>query len=114
MIRLTRLRNSNPLFLNPDHIERLEQYHETTVHMFNGDEFVVTETAEQIVDLITTQRAEVLSLASRLATEAKRSTADENEPANDPAALDVIGSTGDTGAGSVSAIISLADQEEGS
>ncbi len=105
MIRLTRLRNSNPLFLNPDHIERLEQYHETTVHMFNGDEFVVIESAEQIVDLITTLRANVLSLASRLATQAKKS--ETTQPS-----LDVIAASGDSGAGSVSAIIALADQDE--
>jgi len=70
MIRLTRLRNSNPLYINPDHIERLEQYHETTVHLFNGDEFVVTESAERIVELITEQRARILALASRLAADA--------------------------------------------
>jgi len=74
MIRLTRLRNSNPLYINPDHIERLDQYHETTVHLFNGDEFVVTESAERIVELITEQRARILALASRLAAEQPATT----------------------------------------
>jgi uncharacterized protein YlzI (FlbEa/FlbD family) len=74
MIRLTRLRNSNPLYINPDHIEKLEQFHETTVHLFNGDEFLVTESAERIVQLITEQRARILALASRLAAE--QSTSD--------------------------------------
>jgi len=74
MIRLTRLRNSNPLYINPDHIERLDQYHETTVHLFNGDEFVVTESAERIVELITEQRARILALASRLAAEQPAAT----------------------------------------
>jgi len=69
MIRLTRLRSSNPLYLNPDHIERLEQHHETIVHLFNGDEFVVTESAERIVDLITQQRARILATASHLASD---------------------------------------------
>ena len=112
MIRLTRLRNSNPLFLNPDHIERLEQYHETTVHLFNGDEFVVTESAEQIVDLITTQRANVLSLASRLATEAKKSATAQRGGVPAESSLDVIAASGDSGSGSVSAIIALSDQDE--
>jgi len=66
MIRLTRLRNPNPLYLNPDHIERLDSNHETTVHLFNGNEYVVTESAEEIVRLVNQQRAHLLALASRL------------------------------------------------
>ncbi len=66
MIRLTRLRNPNPLYINPDHIERLDSNHETTVRMFNGAEYVVTETAEEIVRLVNEQRAQLLALASRL------------------------------------------------
>ena len=69
MIRLTRLRNANPLYLNPDHIERLDSNHETTVHLFNGNEYVVTETADEIVRLVNNQRAQLLALASRLETE---------------------------------------------
>jgi len=70
MIRLTRLRNANPLYLNPDHIERLDSHHETTVHLFNGNEYVVTETADEIVKLVNDQRAHLLALASRLELEA--------------------------------------------
>ena len=69
MIRLTRLRNPNPLYLNPDHIERLDSHHETTVHLFNGNEYVVTESAEEIVHLVNQQRAHLLALASRLELE---------------------------------------------
>jgi len=69
MIRLTRLRNANPLYLNPDHIERLDSNHETTVHLFNGNEYVVTETADEIVRLVNNQRAQLLALASRLENE---------------------------------------------
>jgi uncharacterized protein YlzI (FlbEa/FlbD family) len=69
MIRLTRLRNPNPLYLNPDHIERLDSNHETTVHLFNGNEYVVTETADEIVRLVNNQRAQLLALASRLELE---------------------------------------------
>jgi len=69
MIRLTRLRNPNPLYLNPDHIERLDSHHETTVHLFNGNEYVVTESAEEIVRLVNEQRAHLLALASRLELE---------------------------------------------
>jgi flagellar protein FlbD len=66
MIRLTRLRNANPLYLNQDHIERLETHHETTVHMSNGSEYVVTEPAEEIVRMIIDQRAQLLAVAARL------------------------------------------------
>jgi uncharacterized protein YlzI (FlbEa/FlbD family) len=66
MIRLTRLRNANPLYINPDHIERLDSYHETTVHLSNGNEYVVTEPADAIVRLINEQRAGLLALALRL------------------------------------------------
>ena len=69
MIRLTRLRNANPLYLNPDHIERLDSNHETIVHLFNGNEYVVTESAEEIVRLVNAQRAHLLALASRLELE---------------------------------------------
>jgi uncharacterized protein YlzI (FlbEa/FlbD family) len=99
MIRLTRLRNSNPLFLNPDHIERLEQYHETTVHLFNGDEFVVTETAEEIVVLITDQRARILALASRLAVHQG-----EGGPVADI--------TDPSAGGSISSMIALLDESD--
>ena len=36
MIRLTRLRQTDPLYINPDHIERLDRHHETIVHLLNG------------------------------------------------------------------------------
>lgn len=98
MIRLTRLRNAGPLYLNPDHIERLDQYHDTTVHLFNGDEFVVTESADQIVGLITEYRARILATASRLA----------HEPDGDVG----LGTVADAGAtGSVAGVVNMIDPE---
>ncbi|MCU1366715.1 MAG: Flagellar and Swarming motility protein, partial [Ilumatobacteraceae bacterium] len=49
-----------------DHIERLDSNHETTVHLFNGNEYVVTESAEEVVRLVNEQRAQLLAIASRL------------------------------------------------
>lgn len=99
MIRLNRLRNAGPLYLNPDHIERLDQYHDTTVHLFNGDEFVVTESADRIVELITEYRARILATASRLA----------HEPDGDVG----LGSVADAGAsGSVSGVVNLLEPEQ--
>ena len=63
MIRLTRFRKNEPLYLNPDHIERLDHNHETIVHLANGNEYVVMETPDQIVDLIVALRARVIAMS---------------------------------------------------
>jgi len=109
MIRLTRLRNENPLYINPDHIERLDQYHETTVHLFNGDEFVVVESAERIVELITEQRARILALASRLAAGQVAGSGDPANPA-EPTPLVTAADAGTTGV--VSSLIAMFDPED--
>lgn len=67
MIRLTRLRQDNPLYLNPDHIERLDRNHETVVHLLNGTEYVVLETPEEIVEQVTYMRARAIALAAKMA-----------------------------------------------
>ena len=69
MIRLTRLRQSDPLYVNPDHIERLHRLHETVVHLLNGNEYVVVESPEEIVEQITRFRARAIALAARMAIE---------------------------------------------
>lgn len=66
MIRLTRLRQTDPFFVNPDHIERIEHHHDTHVHLFNGTEYVVSERPEEIVELVLAQRAKILAVAARL------------------------------------------------
>jgi uncharacterized protein YlzI (FlbEa/FlbD family) len=69
MIRLTRLRHADPLYLNPDHIERLDRHHDTVVHLLNGNEYLVLETPEQIVDQVTYLRARSIAMAARLAVD---------------------------------------------
>ncbi len=69
MIRLTRLRKADPLWLNPDHIERLERHHETVVRLLNGSEYVVQESPEEIVRQVTYLRARAIALAARLTVE---------------------------------------------
>jgi uncharacterized protein YlzI (FlbEa/FlbD family) len=73
MIRLTRLRSSDPLFLNPDHIERLDRGHETVVHLLNGNEYVVVESPDEIVEMMTYARARSIALAARLAADSAAS-----------------------------------------
>jgi flagellar protein FlbD len=69
MIRLTRLRKNEPLYLNPDHIERLDQNHETVVHLANGNEYLVLESPDDIVELIVQLRGRVLAAAHRYEAE---------------------------------------------
>lgn len=69
MIRLTRLRSPDPLYVNPDHIERLDRHHDTIVHLLNGNEYIVVETPEEIVERVTYLRAKVIALAARLAAD---------------------------------------------
>jgi uncharacterized protein YlzI (FlbEa/FlbD family) len=66
MIRLTRLRQTDPLYINPDHIERLEHHHQTVVRLLNGTEYVVEESPEQIVEQVIHLRARAIALAARL------------------------------------------------
>jgi flagellar protein FlbD len=71
MIRLTRLRSSDSLYLNPDLIERLDRAHDTVVHLENGKEYVVLETPEEIVERITLHRANAIALAATLVAEGR-------------------------------------------
>ena len=69
MIRLTRLRQADPLYINPDHIERLDRHHETVVHLLNGVEYVVVESPEEIMEQVTLLRARVIATAARMVSE---------------------------------------------
>jgi flagellar protein FlbD len=69
VIRLTRLRATDHFYVNPDHIERLEQHHDTTlVHLANGTEYVVTDSPESIVHQVLDFRARVLDAAAKVAS----------------------------------------------
>lgn len=72
MIRLTRIRHSEPLYLNPDQVERIEEHADTVVRMENGNEYIVSESADQIVERIMEQRARVLAMSYELASGALR------------------------------------------
>jgi flagellar protein FlbD len=74
MIRLTRLRQTDPLYINPDHIERLDRHHETIVHLLNGTEYVVVESPEEILEQVTMLRARVIATAARMVSEQQAPT----------------------------------------
>jgi flagellar protein FlbD len=69
MIRLTRLRQTDPLYINPDHIERLDRHHETIGHLLHGTEYVVVESPEEIMEQVTMLRARVIATAARMVSE---------------------------------------------
>jgi flagellar protein FlbD len=55
MIRVTRL-NGKQYYLNPHQIEYMESNPDTTLIMLSGKRIIVTETPQQIVDLIVAYR----------------------------------------------------------
>jgi flagellar protein FlbD len=76
LIRLTRLRQTDPFYLNPDHIERIEHQHDVHIHLFNGTEFVVNETPDEIIAGIREHRALILAAAELVSDPSVRSASD--------------------------------------
>lgn len=62
MIVVTRLNHSR-FAINPDLIERIQASPDTTLVLADGTTYVVTETLEQVIDLVTDFRARVISRA---------------------------------------------------
>jgi flagellar protein FlbD len=58
MIPLTRL-NRRPLFVNTDLIQHMEATPDTVITLTNGNNFMVRETPEQIIDLIVQYRRRI-------------------------------------------------------
>jgi len=52
MIEVTRLGQHEPFLLNPDLIERIDVYADRVIRLTNGIEYVVVETADEIVERI--------------------------------------------------------------
>jgi flagellar protein FlbD len=65
MIMLTRL-NGPSFALNPDLIERAESTPDTILTLCDGHKVLVAESVEELIDIVRTYRASVLSLAERL------------------------------------------------
>jgi flagellar protein FlbD len=65
MILLRRL--SGPLFtLNPDLIERAEATPDTVVTLIGGNKYVISESLEELVDLIRDYRARIIAAAETM------------------------------------------------
>lgn len=63
MIHVTRLTGA-AFTLNPDLIEKIEATPDTVIHIVGGNDYVVKESAEEIVNRIRRSRAEVLALSN--------------------------------------------------
>ena len=59
MITLTRL-NEIEFYLNPDHIELIEETPDTVISLSNGRKFVVLESADQVVEKMLDYRRRIL------------------------------------------------------
>jgi flagellar protein FlbD len=79
MIRLTRL-NGSEVYLNADLVATVESHHDTVVTLVDGRTYVVTDTAQGVVDAVTRYRASVLALAEQMVDEQSQDD-DEDEPA---------------------------------
>lgn len=62
MIVVTRLNHSR-FAVNPDLIERIQASPDTTLVLADGTTYVVTESLEQVIDLVTEFRARVIARA---------------------------------------------------
>lgn len=82
MIRLTRIRHAEPLYLNPDRVERIEAHADTVVRMENGNEYIVSESADEIVAKIMEQRARVLAMSYDLASGVLRAHSGDDSDAH--------------------------------
>ena len=66
MIVVTRL-NDSQFAVNPDLIERIHANPDTTLVMVDGAKYIVTETMDEIIEMIASYRAHVVVLARGLA-----------------------------------------------
>jgi flagellar protein FlbD len=62
MIILTRLNNSH-FAVNPDLVERIHSNPDTTLTLVDGTTYIVTESMDEVIDLMARYRAKVISLA---------------------------------------------------
>ena len=65
MIVLTKLNNSR-FAVNPDLVERIHSNPDTTLILVDGSTHIVTESMEEVIDLVANYRAKVVSIARLL------------------------------------------------
>jgi flagellar protein FlbD len=68
MIVVTRL-NGSRFAVNPDLIERIHASPDTTLVLVDGSSYIVTETLDEIIELVARYRAKVIALAHAASSE---------------------------------------------
>lgn len=64
MIQLCRL-DGRPFFINPDHLEVIEETPDTILTLTNGNRYLVKETAREVIERLIAFRAEIIRRAGR-------------------------------------------------
>src|SRR5436305_13125199 len=67
VILVTRL-NGPPFALNPDLIERADATPDTVVTLVDGTKYLISETVEEVIELVRGYRASVIALAQHIDT----------------------------------------------
>ena len=67
MIVVTRL-NESQFAVNPDLIERIQSSPDTTLTLVGGTSYIVTETMDQVIEMIAAYRAGVIARARAMPT----------------------------------------------
>jgi flagellar protein FlbD len=96
MIVVTRL-NDSQFAVNPDLIERIHANPDTTLVMVDGAKYIVTETMDEVIELIADYRAYVITLARGMpAVSHRRGTQKLDLVPPSPAAIHGIGDEHDS------------------
>lgn len=66
VIRLTRLRQDQPFYLNPDLFERVDTHVDSVIRLRDGSEYVVVEPASEIIKRIVEYRAYIIAVANAM------------------------------------------------
>ncbi|NEM91182.1 flagellar FlbD family protein [Galbitalea soli] len=85
MIVVTKLNNSR-FAVNPDLIERIHSNPDTTLALVDGTTYIVTESMEEVIELIANYRAKVISIARASETVELRRVTNENSVTPFPSA----------------------------
>ncbi len=67
MISLTRLTGA-PFALNPDLVERVDCTPDTVITLVDGTKYLVSETLQEVADIIVSYRASIVALAGSYAS----------------------------------------------
>jgi len=64
MISLTRM-DKQVMYVNPDHIVSIEETPDTVISLFNGNHFIVKESAAEIISRVVSFRAGIIRRAGK-------------------------------------------------